>query len=406
VSSTQWTEGFITYLEANSLGTDGYSIPVGSNAQSAPLPWKNLDEVKITFSEDVDVQMADMSLSGVNTTAYEFSGFFYDPQSHVATWTLASPIAAERLMIDLDADGLDPIQDLDGNVLDGEWENEVSTYSSGDGTAGGDFEFAFEVLPGDVNQTRLVNYFDYAYTRGLEGKSSSDPGYIPLRDIDGDGLIETSDWQDVLSYLGNRTPTGSPAGTDNDAPTTSGLNSITINNDAIDVAISLWDAFDDAEDSSSGVTYSIKSVSDPSLFDTASINQSTGELTLNAASGVSGRATIVVCATDSGGLSVTTSTTVDVDRENQPPYISEYLAVLAGANTWIISGRVTDPDDDTTGWLVEFYGVFETRAAVWPDGRFEFAVILDPNDWGWESAITHDPHGLASNVPSVFIGLT
>jgi hypothetical protein len=406
VSSTQWSEGFLTYLESHSLGTGGYSIPVGSSAQSAPLPWENINQIKITFSQDVDVQAADMVLSGVNTTVYDCSGFFYDPQSHIATWTLSAPIAADKVMIDLDANGLAPVRNLNGDVLDGEWQNGTSSYTSGNGTAGGDFEFAFEVLPGDVNQSGLVTYLDYVYTRSLDGKSSSDAGYIALRDINGSGLINASDWQDVLGFAWDEIPTGNPAGTNNDAPTTLGLDSVNIDDDATDVAISLWDAFDDAESSASGLTYSIKSISEPSLFDSVSINQSTGELVLNAASQASGRSTLTISATDTGGLSIETTISVDVDYEDQPPCISEYVASLAGANTWVISGRVSDPDDDTTGWTVNFDGVFDTRAAVWPDGRFEFAVIVDPNDWGWEHCITYDPHGLASNVPGVFIGVT
>ena len=75
VCSTEWATEFVDYLETSELGTDGYSIPVGSSAQLQTIPWVNVDQIKITFSENVDVQMGDLSLSGVNTTAYEFSSF-------------------------------------------------------------------------------------------------------------------------------------------------------------------------------------------------------------------------------------------------------------------------------------------------------------------------------------------
>jgi hypothetical protein len=55
---------------------------------------------------------------------------------------------------------------------------------------------------------------------------------------------------------------------------------------------------------------------------------------------------------------------------------------------------------------VEFYGVFETRAAVYPDGRFEFAIILVDEPYGWEFAVTHDLQGLESNTVSVVIGFS
>jgi hypothetical protein len=40
------------------------------------------------------------------------------------------------------------------------------------------------------------------------------------------------------------------------------------------------------------------------------------------------------------------------------------------------------------------------------NGHFEFAVILEEDQWGWEFAVTYDPHGLQSNVPVSEIGMT
>ena len=237
VSSTQCDSGYVEYLQDHGLGTDGYSIPVGSNAQSATLPWNNLDQIKIKFSEDVHVQAADLSLTGKNTTSYAIAGFFYDPQLRWATWTLAAPLSKDRLMIDLDANGIDPVTDLEDNVLDGEWTNNVSTYASGNGFAGGDFEFLLNVLPGDVNSTGQVTNLDYVLTRSQEGKTTTSTGYNPKYDVDGSGVIEVSDWQFVQGKLGNTLPTGSPAGVGNDAPTTTGFDSVSISDDAVDVAI-------------------------------------------------------------------------------------------------------------------------------------------------------------------------
>ncbi len=52
------------------------------------------------------------------------------------------------------------------------------------------------------------------------------------------------------------------------------------------------------------------------------------------------------------------------------------------------------------------YGAIETRATVQSDGTFELTVAVLPDDWGDEECITYDPHGLASNIPFVDIGLT
>ena len=66
------------------------------------------------------MQAADLSVSGVNTTAYAFSGFSYNPGTFTATWTLAAPIADDYLELDLAAKGMAPVTDAaTGEVLDG-----------------------------------------------------------------------------------------------------------------------------------------------------------------------------------------------------------------------------------------------------------------------------------------------
>ena len=289
VASTAWSTAFVGYLQTAGLGTNGYSIPRGSTAQSATLTWDNINQIMLTFSKDVRADAADLSISGINTTAYGISNFRYDPQTHVATWTLNAAIDKDRLRLDLDANGSDPVRDLDQNILDGEWTNNVST-ASGNGTAGGDFEFNFNVLPSDVNNTSNITAIDYTYVRQLDGKSTSSSGYVAKRDIDGSGLIDSTDWQEAWDRGGQVLPSGSPAGTNNDAPTTSGFAVVEISDDAVDVAICLPSHFDDVEDGGSGLTYSIVSNSSSSLFDTAAINPSTKDLVLNAANGSSGLA--------------------------------------------------------------------------------------------------------------------
>ena len=92
VAGTNWNPSFVSYLQSSGLGAGGYAIPVGSSAQLQTLPWTNINQIRITFSEDVVVHAEDLSVSGVNTTAYAFSGFAYDSTSHTATWTLAAPV--------------------------------------------------------------------------------------------------------------------------------------------------------------------------------------------------------------------------------------------------------------------------------------------------------------------------
>jgi hypothetical protein len=405
VAGTSWSSAFVGYLQSHGLGTNGYSVPQGSSAQSASLTWTNIDQIILTFDKDVIVKAADLSISGINSTTYGFSSFHYDPQTYVATWTLNTAIYKDRLRLDLDANGADPVRDLAGNVLDGEWTNNSST-ASGNGTAGGDFQFNFNVLPTDVNTSASITSYDYVYIRQLDGKATSSTGYLATRDVDGSGLIDSTDWQEALNRASQVLPGGSAAGTYNDAPTTSSLSRVEITDAAVDVAISLLSGFGDLENGSSGLTYSIVSNSDASLFDSLAINQSTKELVVNAASNVSGRSNIVIRATDANGLTVDTTVTVDVDRENIAPEIQNYLVCLLGANTWLISGDVVDGDDNVANFIVQFSGVVETRSAVDENGHFEFAVILPQGAWGSEQAVTYDPHGGMSNVPVSDIGIT
>jgi hypothetical protein len=160
VRGTGWTSGVPYY--------NGYSIPVGSELQLTTLPWANIDQIKVVFSEDVVIDKADLMLSGVNITTYNVSGgtFSYDAGAFTAAWTLPQAIGVDKLMVRLNADGADPVHDIAGNRLDGEWTNPPSTtpppstYPSGNGVAGGDFLFRFNVLPGDANQDGEVDGVD------------------------------------------------------------------------------------------------------------------------------------------------------------------------------------------------------------------------------------------------------
>ena len=127
VSGTAWTTGFLDYLTSlYSQDLNGYSIPVGSGVQLVTLPWVNIDQIKVVFSEGVVVDQSDLKLSGVNLTDYAFKpdlpnglpndGFVYDPATLTATWTLTGPINSDKLMIRLDATSSNAIKDIAGNV--------------------------------------------------------------------------------------------------------------------------------------------------------------------------------------------------------------------------------------------------------------------------------------------------
>lgn len=405
LASTAWTSSFVDYLEIANLGTDGYSIPVGSSAQLKTVPWNNLDQIRITFSDDVNVQMGDLSISGVNQTAYAFSDFSYDPNTRTAVWTLAAPLAKDKLLLDLDGDGIDPVADSSENILDGEWTTGSSTYDSGDGTAGGDFEFRFNVLPGDASQDGLINYTDSYLVLAARGKQAGTTGYSIFRDIDGDGVVTTDDWYDVYFSIGHTLPTGDPAGMTNDAPTTAGFAEVNVDEDAADVVLSLFNAFNDAEDYVENLAYSLIDNTNWALFANVVVDPINDQLTLSFAQNAFGSAELTVRAMDSGGLFVDTVLSVVVASVNDAPVIANFFATEWQGH-WTLSGNVTDVDDDVEGMVVTFGGVLagqDVEAVVNGNGAFLIEADLEGVPSGPVTAQTEDPHGALSNMASVFV---
>jgi cyclophilin family peptidyl-prolyl cis-trans isomerase len=218
VGSTAWTGDFLSSLAGqNSRNVGGYSIPVGSGSQLVTLPWANIDQIKVVFSENVVVDQADLLLSGVNTPSYNISGgaFSYDPLTFTATWTLPQAIGSDKLMLALNADGTNPIEDSAGDRLDGEWTNPASTadtsgsaYPSGNGAAGGDFHFRLNVLPADATQDGVVSFSDLSKLLAHYGIKSG--ATWSQGDFTGDGAVNFTDLSKLLAYYGKSLPPGEP----------------------------------------------------------------------------------------------------------------------------------------------------------------------------------------------------
>ncbi len=209
VCGSAWTSTYLSFLTAqNSRNVGGCSLPVGSGVQLLTVPWGSIDQIKVIFSENVVVDQADLLLSGVNTTEYNVSGgtFSYDSATFTATWTLPQTIGSDRLTLRLNADGSNPIVDGGGTRLDGNWTNPTSTtqpnssdYPSGDGTAGGDFVFRFNVLPGDATQDDIVDLADLSKLLANYGQSGMT---CAQGDFTGDGIVDLADLSKVLSNWG------------------------------------------------------------------------------------------------------------------------------------------------------------------------------------------------------------
>ncbi len=205
------------FLTSSAASTGGYSVPVGSGVQLLPISETNLNQIKVTFSENVTVDQSDLSLTGINVPWYNAAGgtFSYDASNFTATWTLPQPIGDDKLTLTLNADGSDPIQDALGNHLDGDWSNPLSTadtsgsvYPSGDGTAGGNFVFCFNVLPGDANQDGVVNISDLT-ALGSQWQQTGQ-GAVSA-DVNNDGRVDISDLTALASRWQQTLPSNQPA---------------------------------------------------------------------------------------------------------------------------------------------------------------------------------------------------
>jgi hypothetical protein len=214
VDGSSWAPGYLASLQAAGLGNGtGYAIPVGSAAQLQDLPWTNIDQIRVVFNENVNVQEASLALAGLNVPQYSFSGFKYDPTTFTATWTLTNPIGADKLQIDLHSTGPAAVTDTVGDPLDGEWTDGASVFPSGDTFAGGDFDFAFNVLPGDANQDGVVNGLDISSILSQWHSTNS-----PMLDMNGDDIINgleisgvASRWLQTLPAGGESAPAGASA---------------------------------------------------------------------------------------------------------------------------------------------------------------------------------------------------
>jgi len=210
VDGSAWSNAFRAHLTNTGAGiANGFTLDTGA-AQLSVLPWTNLDRLAIRFSEHVNVQASHLSLVGINTADYSAllaaATFLFDAATLTATWELAGAIPADKLLVMLP----DDVRDLAGTALDGEWTTGLST-QSGNGAAGGDFHFRFNVLPGDANRSGTVLGDDVIAVRNAQFRAAGAAGYSPYLDVNGSGVVLGDDVVLVRNRQFTTLPTGEPA---------------------------------------------------------------------------------------------------------------------------------------------------------------------------------------------------
>jgi uncharacterized protein (TIGR03790 family) len=198
VRSTSWSPEFLQNLVTRNVGdlVLGYKIPTGSANQLKGLPWPRLNQISITFSENVTVTQAALTLDNVPANA--FSNFQYNAATKTATWTLTNPLPLANLQLNLPATGANAVVDATGNPLDGEWIDNVSTVS-GNNTPGGDFHIHLNVVPGDANGDLAVNFQDFVLLSQAFGQSNA----LPQIHLTGGSTVGFSDFIDLSQSFGS-----------------------------------------------------------------------------------------------------------------------------------------------------------------------------------------------------------
>jgi hypothetical protein len=152
------------------------------NGRAPSLSWVNLDTISVRFTEPVNVQADDLRVAGVRVSRYGLKSFAYDPNTLMATWTLAAPIGLDKVALDF-ANGTGT--DLAGNRL------AVPL-------------LRLDVVPGDVDGSGRVDAFDTLGVKASQGANAAwTYGYPWLLDVDGNGRIDAFDTLSVKAKQGS-----------------------------------------------------------------------------------------------------------------------------------------------------------------------------------------------------------
>jgi hypothetical protein len=170
----------------------------GSGIQLRTVPVGGADTISISFTEDVNITADTLKLTGLRTANRpSLAHFSYDIATMTATWRFTGWTFGDHYAITLS----DAVTDVEGNALDGEWTNPqtrstvnalVSEFPSGNGYAGGAFNFVATLLPGDANLNGLVDIADLSILQNHYQNGQLDELFSEA-DFNGDGLVNIGD---------------------------------------------------------------------------------------------------------------------------------------------------------------------------------------------------------------------
>ena len=183
VASGEWTTPFLNRLAADGMGQGGVSL--FSPGAPPVLPWTGLDHVIVRFSEDVQVGIGDLAVTGISLGHYDIASYTYNPATFTATWHLRQPLLAEHLSLTFNP----RIADLAGNAalpLAGPLQASI--------------------LTGDIDQDRDVDRADFAAQFAGMFSAAAHAEYSPRYDLDGSGKVTVADSVTLRNARNNLLP--------------------------------------------------------------------------------------------------------------------------------------------------------------------------------------------------------
>jgi hypothetical protein len=186
VRGTEWASSVLDLYENSKRGSAKFGYAAGGTPNPLPLPWGDLDQVSISFTQDVPVESDDLRVTGAGGSSYAVRDFDYDAERKTATWTFDRAVGADRLNVVLDAPGVH-------------------------------YELPLNVLPGDVDRSGRVNALDLAALRPHQGGvlDSQYPNflntYLSVMDLNGDGRINALDLAAARRGLNRSLPAAATA---------------------------------------------------------------------------------------------------------------------------------------------------------------------------------------------------
>jgi hypothetical protein len=194
-----WSTAFIDAVDGGGTGSGngiGHLLTRGLT-----LPGSGIDRIFVQFSEPVlGFNATSFALLGVNVADYssipDFLSVSYDSLNKRGVIQLSTSVLKDKLRIVVS----DTVTDLAMNALDGDLN----------ASAGGVFDFRFNVLVGDANHDGSVNGGDLPSFASSFNRSVGNLGYNPRADWNSDGSVNGGDLPAFANHFNQSLPLSEP----------------------------------------------------------------------------------------------------------------------------------------------------------------------------------------------------